>query len=117
MQVEDVAKVCHAVNKALCESFGDHSQKLWEEAEGWQKESAITGVEWRLANPDASGSAQHDIWCAEKIEAGWTWGPHKDSTAKTHPCLVSFDSLPPEQKAKDALFVAVVESLRDKVAI
>lgn len=31
--------------------------------------------------------------------------------AKTHPCLVDFNALPPEQQVKDYLFKAVVQSL------
>jgi len=35
----------------------------------------------------------------------------KDAVAKTHPCLVDYDDLPPAQQAKDALFAAVVLAL------
>lgn len=109
--IETIARVCHEVNRALCESFGDHSQKPWEDAEEWQRESAIKGVEFSIANPDAPASAQHDAWSADKVAAGWVYGPVKDADAKTHPCLVPFDHLPPEQQAKDRLFKAVVKAM------
>lgn len=30
---------------------------------------------------------------------------------KTHPCLVEYENLPPEQRAKDHLFKAIVDAL------
>lgn len=112
MDIESIAAVCHEVNRALCRSFGDDSQKPWGEAEQWQRDSAITGVKFRLANPDAKESAQHDAWCTDKVADGWKYGRVKNANSKEHPCLVPFDELPPEQKAKDALFCAVVDSLK-----
>lgn len=109
--IADIAKACHEANRVLCEAHGDMSQVLWEEAEDWQKESAIKGVEFVIANPDAPDSAQHDSWCQDKFEAGWVYGPVKDPEAKTHPCLVPFDQLPLEQQAKDTLFRSVCTAL------
>lgn len=48
-----IAKICHQANKAWCEVTGDNSQKDWDEAEEWQRESAIKGVAFKIANPDA----------------------------------------------------------------
>lgn len=110
--IETIAKVCHDANKSFCESLGDFSQKAWEEAEQWQKESAIKGVEFRRKNPDAPHSAQHDAWMEEKVKDGWVYGEVKDATAKTHPCLVSYDQLPLMQQKKDALFQAIVDALK-----
>jgi hypothetical protein len=49
--VLEIAKVCHEANKAWCEANNDYSQKSWDEAEHWQRDSAIKGVEFALANP------------------------------------------------------------------
>jgi len=106
-----IAQMCHEVNRVWCELNGDDSQKSWVEAEDWQRESALAGVQYRLENPNAPDSCQHDQWVADKVAAGWTYGEVKDAAAKTHPCLVSFDLLPPEQQAKDKLFAAVVKAL------
>ena len=46
MNIEQVAKVCHETNKAYCETVGDASQKSWNEAEEWQRQSAIKGVQF-----------------------------------------------------------------------
>jgi hypothetical protein len=110
MNIEQVAQVCHETNRAYCDSIGDHSQKPWSEAEPWQRESAVKGVEFKIANPDAAPSAQHDAWIADKLVAGWKFGPVKDAEKKEHPCLVDYEDLPVEQRIKDYLFVAIVDA-------
>lgn len=108
---EQIARVCHEANRGWCEATGDFSQKPWDTAEPWQREGAIDGVEFALSFPSAGDSAQHDNWAREKVADGWVHGPVKDAAAKTHPCLVPFEQLPPEQQAKDRLFRAVVKAL------
>ena len=115
MTVEDIAKVCHEVNRVYCQSLGDHSQVPWEQAPEWQRLSAVAGVEHRLANPGAPVSASHDSWLAFKKEDGWVYGPKKDVEKRQHPCMVPYDELPPEQRTKDALFVTIVEACRHGV--
>jgi hypothetical protein len=109
---ETIAAVCHEANRAWCTAHNDHTQLQWHEAEDWQRESAIKGVTFAIANPDAPDSAQHDAWCADKIKDGWRFGETKDSKAKTHPCLVPFDDLPEFQRKKDCLFRAIVKALK-----
>lgn len=111
MNVEQVAQVAHEVNKAYCEALGDSSQPSWEDAPDWQKTSAINGVKFHIANPDATPAASHESWLKQKTDEGWTYGPVKDPEKKEHPCFVPFDQLPVEQKAKDFLFRQVIHSL------
>lgn len=110
MNVSDIARICHEANKAYCETLGDFSQKSWGEAAEWQQDSAFKGVEWRIANPLAPASAQHDAWVNEKVDSGWKYGPVKDASIKEHPCIVPYYALPDSQKFKDALFVAIVRA-------
>lgn len=112
MTVEQIAKVCHEANKSYCEGIGDNMQKHWDESEEWQRSSAIKGVQFKMDNPDAPDSAQHDSWMKEKVDAGWVYGEVKDAAAKTHPCIVPFEQLPEEQQKKDKLFVAIVNALK-----
>ncbi|KKK46047.1 hypothetical protein LCGC14_3164460 [marine sediment metagenome] len=108
---EAVARVAHEVNRAYCVSIGDGSQVPWSNAPDWQRASAMEGVsairEGRAGTPEES----HQGWCDHKRAAGWKYGPVKDPSAKTHPCLVPYDELPPEQRAKDDLFVAIVTNM------
>ena len=113
MKIEDVARICHEANRALCEAIGDFSQKSWDEAEDWQRQAAVEGVKFALENPEAPASAQHEDWMREKMDDGWVFGEVKDAEKKTHPCLVPYDELPPEQQAKDYLLKGIVNGLAD----
>ena len=113
MTSDEIARVCHEVNRAYCAALGDYSQARWEEAPSWQRESAVAGVRFHLDNPTAEPSASHEEWARVKRDAGWVHGAVKDERRKTHPCLVPFAELPREQQAKDMLFIVIVHSLKD----
>ena len=112
LSVLDIAGICHETNRAFCEKLGDTSQPYWEDAPDWQKNSAIDGVRFHLANPDAAPDASHENWLKLKTEEGWVYGPVKDPEKKEHPCCVPYQQLPLEQRAKDYLFKGVVEAVR-----
>ena len=84
----------------------------WAKAPAWARESAIKGVEFHLANPEASEAASHESWLKQKEADGWTFGLVKDAEKKQHPCYVPFTALPAEQQVKDALFKATVAATR-----
>lgn len=107
-----IAIVCHEANKAWCFVNADESQKNWNDAEEWQRESAIEGVLFRFDNPDAAEDAQHNAWMKSKVDAGWRFGEEKNAGLKTHPCIVPFNELPEFQQKKDKLFCAIVDALK-----
>lgn len=109
--IDRIARVCHEVNRAYCESMGDTSQPIWEDAPQWQRESARMGVDLHLMG-EFGPEASHISWMQHKLDDGWVYGPVKDPVKKEHPCLVPFDQLPREQQAKDFIFRAVVHALR-----
>ena len=108
---EQIAKVCHDVNKAYCEALGDISQPTWDNAPQWQKDSAMLGVELHVNNPQAGPDDSHNSWLKQKKEEGWKYGPIKNPEMKEHPCFVAYEDLPQEQQAKDYIFRSVVHSL------
>jgi len=111
MFTEQVAKVCHNVNRAFCRTIGDNSQSTWKEAPEWQKESAINGVDYHMSN-DVTPEKSHENWMKEKEENGWVYGEVKDPNKKEHPCMVPYEELPAEQRTKDHLFKSVVDSFK-----
>lgn len=117
MTKEQIAEVCHGVNKAYCEALGDTSQPEWKDAPQWQKDSALLGVELHLAHPDAGPEQSHESWLAQKKAEGWGYGPVKDPAKKEHPCCVPFNELPTHQQAKDFIFRAVVKQLGALVSV
>ncbi len=111
MNHTDIARVCHQINRAYCQAIGDFSQPDWEDAPQWQKDSAIAGVQFHLANRYAGPQGSHESWLAQKEKDGWKYGAVKDVEKKEHPCFVPFHELPKEQQAKDYLFRETVLSL------
>jgi ryanodine receptor 2 len=43
----------------------------------------------------------HDVWAAQRIKDGWTFGSQRDDKAKQHPCLVPYSALPESEKEYD----------------
>jgi len=107
--IEACAKAAHEANKIYCEFLGDFSQVHWDAAPKWQKESARLGVVGALDGNTPEQS--HEGWLAQKEKDGWTWGPVKDADLKQHPCFVPYQDLPPEQQAKDHLFLDIVRCM------
>jgi hypothetical protein len=111
MKYEDIARVCHEANRALCTVTGDHSQVSWDEADERIKASAVDGVVRVARNPHITPEQLHESWCNFKSLDGWVYGPTKDAVAHTHPCLVPYDKLSAHQKDKDEVFYSIVRLL------
>lgn len=45
----------------------------------------------------------HDIWAAQRMADGWSFGPKRDDAAKKHPCLVPYAELPDSEKEYDRI--------------
>lgn len=108
---ETAAQTAHEVNRAYCESIGDHSQPAWADAPEWQQQSARAGVRAIAEGKVGKAEDSHQSWLDHKLADGWKYGPVKDPEKKEHPCMVPYDQLPPEQRVKDALYFAVVTNV------
>lgn len=109
---EQIAEMCHENNRAYCHALGDYSQAPWRMLSEELRTSAIHGVSFHLAHPDATPEDSHKSWMKEKTENGWKYGPVKDLVKKEHPCFVPYGQLPIEQRVKDYLFTAIVDTLK-----
>jgi ryanodine receptor 2 len=57
----------------------------------------------------------YDIWAAQRLADGWTYGPERDDQQKKHPCLVPYAELPESEKQYDRN--AALETLKAIVAL
>jgi hypothetical protein len=105
------ARVVHEGVRAYQTALGEPAAPAWDEAEEWQRTSTFDAVKFRLDNPDAPPSAQHDQWMAHKIAEGWVWGAVKDPRAKTHPLLVPYEKLGEADRRKDLLIGNIILAL------
>lgn len=105
-----VARVCHEANRALQYVHGDPVPSLpWDCEPEEIRASVIEGV--RRIRRGLTPRENHEEWRKLKVEQGWTWGPEKDPERRTHPCLVPYSDLTPEQRDKDQLFLMIVTAL------
>lgn len=109
---DQIAEACHEANRAVCHAQGDYSQLPWRMVPENIKQSALDGVTFHMENPDSSPEHSHNNWLKFKEADGWTYGPIKDADKKVHPCMVPYGQLPVEQRLKDFLFAAVVDTLK-----
>lgn len=43
----------------------------------------------------------HEVWARTRLEQGWTYGKVRNDALKQHPCLISYEELPEEEKVYD----------------
>ncbi len=55
---------------------------------------------------EAIARGVHDTWAAGRFREGWSLGPRRDDTLKTHPSLVPYEDLPESEKEYDRATVA-----------
>jgi hypothetical protein len=107
---DQIAHVVHEANRVLQRITGDAVlSRSWWEAPQVQREGLVHGVQKALEG--ATPEELHEEWVRYRAARGWKYGRLKDEHARTHPCMVPFDQLPPEQQMKDRLFHAIVHTL------
>lgn len=109
MDINDIARICHEANTALCVVNGDPALPHWDDLEETYRESSRKGVQAAI---DGAGPKElHESWRKERTAQGWVYGDTLDRHAKIHPCLVDYEDLPEKQQMKDALFMAIVRAV------
>jgi hypothetical protein len=112
MKTTHIARVVHEANRALQIVQDDPTIPVspsWDDLDEETRQSAYQGVQGAKAG--ATPEESHQDWCDFKRQHGWVLGPVKDEGLKEHPLLVDYNALPESQRVKDALFVAIVQTL------
>lgn len=93
-QARDIANKLWAIGCRLVPMEGDHA------------EFSLTAGEVELL-----ARAEHDRWSAERLDAGWTYGPLRDEERRTTPYLVPYDELTEQMRDYDREAVSEIPSL------
>ncbi|KVZ18615.1 hypothetical protein WT88_29475 [Burkholderia stagnalis] len=107
MNVTQIARIAHEVNRAYCKSIGDDSHLPWGKASPAERDAAqmsVTAMMRGFQTPEQI----HEAWRKELALSGWAHGLRYDPAKKTHPHLVDYASLPLTMRTRDALFLAVM---------
>lgn len=54
-----------------------------------------------LALTEQLAENAHEVWAAQRLKQGWTYGPARDDATKKHPCLIPYAELPESEKVHD----------------
>lgn len=125
-QIELLAAACHSAWYSYAVLGLGEDGDPWNSAEQHQRESMIKGVEFwerridkeEILNlnlstlADMYSEVSHDEWVRHKEENGWRYGPNKHPELKEHPCMVPYEDLPEEQRAKDKAVLVAYLSLK-----
>ncbi len=57
----------------------------------------------------------HEVWAANKIDAGWVYSEARDDMNRKHPCLTSFERLPQSEKKYDTTLA--LQTLKTIIAL
>lgn len=63
--------------------------------------SAIELTEDLLALTERLAENTHDVWAAQRLAQGWTYGSKRDDALKHHPGLVPYADLSEQEKDYD----------------
>lgn len=50
---------------------------------------------------EAIAENAHEIWAAERLAQGWSYGPERNDARKENPCMVPYSQLPEKEKDFD----------------
>lgn len=104
-----VARAIHAANREVQRALAEEVNPPWEDLPVEMRDSLCDAVV--AARAGTTPEASHNAWMERRLADGWQLGFPKSLEGKISPNLVSYENLPPEQRAKDALVLAIVGAL------
>ena len=107
--LENITKTAYEVCRAYSQGIG-RGALPWENMSKSQRLRGMEAVEMLLSKGVKSPSAVHDLWISNMISDGWVYGKDFCGEKLTHPMMLNYKSLPPQERTKDKLFSIVVNS-------
>ena len=109
VSVEDVAKIIVAAVYSLRDALGqDYSQPDTAAVEG-----VIKGIEHERKNRSQgifnSPEENHECWIQYRKESGWVYGEKYNEEYKTHPDMIDYSELSEAAKAKNDIFLSIID--------
>lgn len=101
----DLSDDLRAANRAQVRAIPDRLRQM-----GCTVAPAGDGEHGRIPEPvvDARAVDEHERWTAEKIAAGWTYGPERDDVRRVHPDLRPWAELSEADREKDRAAIRAI---------
>lgn len=113
--ISRIAAATHGAVREWNRTKGETDQVDWDVTPSDIKRSAIDGVRYALGDAAITPEMSHRRWVDRKLAEGWKRGMIRSHQGKTHPNLVPWNELPPDERVKDALFIAIVRAIADNL--
>lgn len=112
--VYDMARAVHEINRHYNKLLMDREDPTWDDLSDEEKNRRTELLSETI--PDLKGISakkMHDMWVKQQAREGWKFGETYDKKKKTHPCIVDWKDLPDLEKAKDAMYLAVIKAMAE----
>lgn len=107
-QITLLAETCHGILQQYAKPFG-HELKDWSELSNKEHQHYIGRIAHFMLYPDAKVSAPHEAWSMRMKLNGWRYGGELDAKKLTHPNIIDFELMEPEQQAQDYIIYGLVK--------
>lgn len=111
--IELILTVLHNANAVLKKLNNEKHEEL-ADMEPARRASIKEAIKHALEN-DTSPEESHNKWLATQEALGYKYGIEIDRVNLLHPCMMPYENLPAEQKLKDDMFVAIIQSFKEKI--
>lgn len=111
--LELILTVVHNANAVLKKINGEKHEEL-ADMEPARRAGIKAAIKYALEN-DTTPEESHNKWLEAQENLGYKYGIEIDRDKLLHPCMVPYYQLPAEQKLKDDMFVAIIQSFKEKI--
>src|SRR5262245_55015424 len=110
-RIRAIAAVAAAANVEYRHQLGQSAGLSFDKLSPMAQDGICNSIR-RIADGELTTPQQsHDAWRETRRLEGWIYGETENREIKTHPDMVHFASLPPQEQYKTLLFINIVKSL------
>ena len=109
--VPELAEALHTVTRLLGRTDGQ-TISTWAELGNEDRLRSAMAINAIMRDSTRTAEELHNLWLQIKVSMGWKYGPVYNLGKLEHPCIISFDRLPTEEKLKDEIWLFLTELFR-----
>lgn len=108
-KIDQIARISHETIRAYREAAEQPPLERWHRMDSEHRNRERVSVKHLLEG--GTLEQLHERWAGRLLSGGWRYGETANTTYKTHPSLVPYESLPKHRLVEDRLLTAIVGAL------